>query len=518
MGKRFLAILLGVSLAAFVLTGCGNTAAEQTSASESGQEVSGSESTQDKESSEGNIAPVSLRFVMYGEAGARDSEFLKGEFHDRVLEELNMEVSVDYVPWGGTDQIATMIASGEKFAFFSGITAPGFSSWVSSGYFAKMDEEMFKRLAPNYLEQRGDSCFDCATYKGDIVLIPAGQNIYGSMYDNLNVRNDILNEVGWDVSRIKTYDDLVAAFTAVHEAKPDLPILADAGKLIRFLDSVIAEDVIFDEPSPCELAVVNVLDQESDEVINWLESEYFEKLCKLAEDWYTRGFITTENLTDPASMSAAWTADNCLATFGGTPSLYSHRNADDPETLDIEYLKLDNNPVFITKNYDWAWAISSAAQDQAEDYIRFIDWMYANQENHLFAMYGVEGKDWNWNEDGEVERTVTDAFFPDWMHKSLKLLPISETKYDKAEVEVYMNYDEDAIMNKKTGFAFDNSAVATEEALLLAIVQEKVKPIAYGISNYEEEFPAVLKELKAAGLDKYVEEYQRQFSEFMAGK
>ena len=31
---------------------------------------------------------------------------------------------------------------------------------------------------------------------------------------------------------------------------------------------------------------------------------------------------------------------------------------------------------------------------------------YANQENHLFAMHGVEGKDWNWNEDGEVERTM----------------------------------------------------------------------------------------------------------------
>ena len=40
MGKRFLAILLGVSLAAFVLTGCGNTAAEQTSTSKSEQEVS----------------------------------------------------------------------------------------------------------------------------------------------------------------------------------------------------------------------------------------------------------------------------------------------------------------------------------------------------------------------------------------------------------------------------------------------------------------------------------------------
>ena len=91
------------------------------------------------------------------------------------------------------------------------------------------------------------------------------------------------------------------------------------------------------------------LDQESDEVINWLESEYFEKLCKLAEDWYARGFITTKILPTRLPCRQHGLPDNCLATFGSTPSLYSHRNADDPETLDIEYLKLDNNPVFITK-------------------------------------------------------------------------------------------------------------------------------------------------------------------------
>ena len=107
--------------------------------------------------------------------------------------------------WGGTDQIDNNDCfRGEVRILFQVLRHPGFSSWVSSGYFAKMDEEMFKKDCLTIWNSEGDSCFDWLHHKGDIVLIPAGQNVYGSMYDNLNVRNDILNEVGWDVSRIKT--------------------------------------------------------------------------------------------------------------------------------------------------------------------------------------------------------------------------------------------------------------------------------------------------------------------------
>lgn len=521
MGKKFLAVLLAAAMTGSLLAGCGgktNDNKSEDSQSDSKQETSEKKEESTEKEEKGD--PVSLRFVMYGEAGARDSEFFKGEFHDRLLEELNLDISVDYVPWGSEDTIATMIASGEKFAFYAGATQSMIGTWVNSGYFATIDEEMIEEVAPHYLENRPDDDFASSRFNGDILLLPVGNNVYGSMYDNLQVRNDILNEVGWDVSQIETYDDLMEAFSAVHEAFPDLVIIQEAQKFVRFLDDEIGDGAIFDESNPCTLVAFNLLDEDSDEVINWLESEYFEKMCKIAEDWYAKGFTKTEHLTNPSEMSAQGTAGNVLANFGSTSVIYKHQSTQVDKDLgaDWRYLKLDDNPVFVSKSYDWAWAFSSAAQDLVEDYLRFFEWMYSSQENYLYACYGVEGQDWHWNEDGEVEQDVTDSFFGGWMHKSYNYEPISEIKYDAAEVEEYLNYDNGAIQSKKTGFCFDNTSVATEEALLLAITTEKVKPIAYGMGNYDEDFPAILQELKDAGLDKYVEEYQRQFSEFMANK
>lgn len=492
MGKRFVAGLLGVSMVTAAFAGFVSQADEK---------------------------PEELRFVMYGEAGARDSEYLKGEFHDKILEELNLDITVDYVPWGATDTIATMIASGEKFAFMSACTQATFSTWINNGYFATIDEALIEELAPNYLANRPENCFSSSTFNGDIVLLPTGKSIYGSLYDNLQIRNDILNQVGWDVSQIETYEDLLEAFTAVHEAFPDLIIIQEAQKFVRFLDNEICEGAIFDEADPCTLVAVN-LNDDSDEVINWLESEYFEKVCKIAEDWYARGFIKTEHLTDPSSISAQGTAYNVLANFGSTSRIYEHQ-AEGTETelgTDWRYLKLDDNPVFISKNYDWAWAVSSAAQEQVPDYLRFFDWIYASDENYQAALYGVEDVDWHYNEYGDIVKDVTDGFFYNWMFKSLDKEPISTEKYDAEEVNEYMNFDNGAIQSKKTGFSFDNTAVATEEALLLAITTEKVKPLAYGLGNYDEDFPAILEELKEAGLDEYVAEYQRQFTEFLANK
>ena len=56
----------------------------------------------------------------------------------------------------------------------------------------------------------------------------------------------------------------------------------------------------------------------------------------------------------------------------------------------------------------------------------------------------------------------------------------------------------------------------TELAMLTSIYDEKLKPMMWGFLDYEENIDSVIEEMKAAGLDTYVAEYQRQFSEFYA--
>lgn len=528
MSKKIVVMLLTLAMTAAALAGCGGDAPKESSGAPAAESESSAEASGESESkAEAETEPeeqgetAQLRLVMYGEAGTRNVEFFKNELHDKVMEDLNIDLKVDYVPWGANDQIATMCASGEKFAFMMTNTLATFGTWAQSGYFATFDEEMIRETAPAYLEARlGNNSFSASKYKGDIVLIPVGGSVYSSMYDNFNIRNDILNEVNWDVSDIKTYDDLVEAMKAVKEAKPDLALVKDVKHLVRALDSVYGDGAIFDEPSPMELVAVNLAD-DSDEVISWLESGYFATLCHLAEDWYDMGFITVEHVTDQSVYETAFNNGQCLTSFGLITTLYNHgvsENGVKLETGDMRYLKLDDNPYFITKDYDWAWAVSSADQDNVKNYMRLFNWIYESRENYLFALYGVEGTDYEYNEDGQIEKITKDDFLYSWMFGTLAYEPVSDTKYDAAEIEEYMNVDSTAIISKRTGFVFDPSAVETEAALLTAIVQEKVKPIAYGISDYDTEFPAVLEELKAAGLDKYVEEYQRQFSEFMATK
>lgn len=525
MLKKVAAVLLGLTLVAASITGCGSgdqapkeqkeeSQKEESQSGETQKEESQSEGTENADTAgqpEGD--PVKLRFVMYGEAGARNTEFFQNELHDKLMEDLNIDLSIDYIPWGAKDQLATMLASGEKMAFMSNLTSQ-FASWVQSGYVAPLDESMINEVAPDYLESRmGKTSFEASKVNGTIYMLPVGCVTFSSLQDNFAIRNDILKEVGWDVDKIHTYDDLVAAMKAVHESKPDLALVKDAKHLKYALDSVYGNGQMFAEDT-YEPGMISLAD---DRVFSWFESEEFKNLCHLEEEWFDMGFITVEHVTDQSSYENAWNSGNCLTSFGSTGIIYNHEFSG-IENADVRYLKLDDNPFYLVKDYDWAWSISSADQDNVENYLRLFNWIYESKENYMLALYGVEGKDYTLNEYGEVERTTTDGFIYDWMHRTFNYEPISAEKYDAAEIEEYMNLDNNALLTNRMGFIFDVAPVETEYTMLLAIIQEKVIPIALGTGDYDEDFPAVLQELKDAGLDKYMEEYQRQYSAFVESK
>ena len=514
MGKKLLMMLLCLGLVFGMLAGCGGT--EDGSGSDTEEGGGGSEDP-DAEKEE----PVSLRAVMFGSAGDRNTEFFENEFHDRVLEELNIDMKIEFLPWGSEDQVGTMLASGEKFAFYSAITRPNFANWGKSGFFATIDEEMIEELAPAYLEARMDYGFETSKYQGDIVVLPVGAIAYSGVLDNFVIRNDILNKVGWDVSEIENYDDLVEAVKAVKAEFPDMEILYNMDHIGKGLECVYAPNgEIFQNDRLASIVAFNLADPESDEVISWLESDYFGELCKILEDWYAMGFTEPDQLIDYTIYENAWQSGNCLMGAGALDRIYKHTELNNYNggDEDIQYLSLDDGPTVLVKDYDWGWSISAEDQENVEHWLRFFNWMYESKENYMFCLYGVEGEDYTLSEAGVPQPITKDEFFASWMHRTLFYEPLSPEEYDEAEIEEYMSMDKTAIISKTSGFVFDSTPVEVESSAISTIVTEKVQPIAFGFGNYEEDFPAVLEELKAAGLDKYIEEYQRQFSEFMANK
>jgi len=128
--------------------------------------------------------------------------------------------------------------------------------------------------------------------------------------------------------------------------------------------------------------------------------------------------------------------------------------------------------------------------------LRLLNWLYASKENYTFATMGVEGKDWEYAEDGvTITPLVTDEFFYTWQHKTMMFMDAES--YDADDWNRYITQDSKSIPNKLIGFAFDSTPVQVEMAAMNAANSEHGNWLLY--NSYEEWADTFLTKLEEAG-------------------
>ena len=99
MKKKLLALVLSAAMTIGMLSSCAGkeTTAENTAAGsrEPVSEAAAQTTEQATEPSEKEV--VSLRMIMYGDMTSRREEFFKKDFHDAVLKDLNIDLSVEFL-------------------------------------------------------------------------------------------------------------------------------------------------------------------------------------------------------------------------------------------------------------------------------------------------------------------------------------------------------------------------------------------------------------------------------------
>ena len=155
--------------------------------------------------------------------------------------------------------------------------------------------------------------------------------------------------------------------------------------------------------------------------------------------------------------------------------------------------------------------------EELEGYVKLINLFQSSQEWNDLILYGIEGKDYKLDEQGHVELINTDTLFETWLPDNInfKRYPGYVTE---EQIETYENWNEGCIPQKDLGFNFDMTPVQTEYAQLQAVEQEYLNPITNGFVDYEEGIDKALQKLEEAGIDRFVEEYQKQFTEFYESK
>lgn len=179
------------------------------------------------------------------------------------------------------------------------------------------------------------------------------------------------------------------------------------------------------------------------------------------------------------------------------------------------YLLAEEKPRYITAAGGEVLGIPVNAPNP-EGAMKLINWIYKSQDNYLFALYGVEGKDYE-IVDGRIHKLTPTEFFYEWMFRNQNY-QLFGPDVPQALIDQYNSWDDQALRSASLGFRFNNENVKMIETALKEVAGKDLAAIRSGFVDYETAYPVAIEKLKAAGIDEYVAEIQRQLDEFLAGK
>jgi putative aldouronate transport system substrate-binding protein len=294
--KQIIAIGLAVVLGAFLLTGCGKTPAK-----ESGNENSASDIDQgvedqvdepevgDGEIDPSKLEPVELIWNLVGTPQA-DQDAVFEEVNRVLKEKLNTTVKFNIIDWGSYDEkMKVSIAANEPFdmCFTSDWTNPYTTNAQKGAYYPLGD--LLKEYGSNIMEQVPESYWGATEVGGEIYGVINYQ--ITARIKGVSFPEDVIEELGYDVSAITSYADLTDYFATVKEKMPDMvPFLGMSESI-----DAIQMPALFTEETGFSIDYLQgplaVRKEDTKKTFNAVESPEFMEFCKMTRDWYENGYV-----------------------------------------------------------------------------------------------------------------------------------------------------------------------------------------------------------------------------------
>jgi putative aldouronate transport system substrate-binding protein len=456
-------------------------------------------------------AKVSVKLLRPGTAPQYNAELIRA-INDK-LDKDGMGISFDivYVPDPFQDKLTMMITAGDEFDLLSVMEDQRpLSSFIAMGGVQPVTR--YVNNSPNLKKVIPSWMWESATINGEIYTIPAYWTDLADQASCITYRKEKLEEFG--LQPPKTTDDLLEMARVFTEKwkGPQKPVIIPMYRdpftwLFRTLDTypfTVIKDLIY-------------VDQKGN-VKSWLETPEFKKCAEFFEKCYARGYVPADIFAQGWSSWNTMLSGNFIWVDGcqlwGTKEVWKERI---PGTeLDTVYLN-PNGPSFRPASFRNDTAVSATSKHPA-DAVRFMDWMYAGQQNYDLMVYGVEGLTYKDAGKGRYTSLIPNfEFNPDWL--------IGNLAYTRYEVGTYEKFIEIMGTEKKNAensviinFTFDPTPVAAEYMNCEAEVTAGIYPIKVGVVPYSKGYNNALARMKAAGIDAVVAEFQRQVNAYLGKK
>ena len=457
-----------------------------------------------------------VKTVLYVVPGDEPKDLTGGlqAINDKLLADgVGIQLELKYIPWDAWDQkINIMLSTGEAFDLFQVMNdRVSLANYASRGALSDISAAV-QEYGQSILERCPEIMMKSGQVDGIQYAIPAYW-VESALDPEISIRKDILDANGLDVPA--NFNELTEAFMAVMKnwdgaQKPYIPMIG--ANTSRFgLASMTYDEwpyVIYDK-------VFLVLQDGT--VSNYFASDIFKKDCENARLWYESGLISPDVLTTTSDQLNNQLNSGNWFVHAGTVGDVTQIQNNYPDVTTEDFINLNLAPdktrirPYGTRNMNAV----PAASENPEGAVKFLNWVYASQENYDLMVYGREGIDYELVGDHSISvlaDPVTGApgyNFADWMIGNVAFLRTSITA-PKATVDALYTLNDSAVEGYAAKFTFNASEVQTQYTDVQTQIAAVIAPIACGVVDYESNIDNALSLLKAAGVDELIAAFQAQ--------
>lgn len=496
MKKKVLSMFLAAALVVSMVSGCGKSDGTKESQTKSNQEEMP------------NIV-VTFAYMEIPE----DIDAVTEKLNEITKDKLGCTVTfIPYTYGNIQDQMALVLSSpSEQVDCMFGMFRSGLVGTVGKGQLKSMNVLLdeygtdIKDVLGEYLEG--------STVNGEVYGITTVRDLaaqIGYYFDK-----SIIDELGIDLSEVKSYDDLTPVFAKIKEAYPNLYMSCSSGTKP---EGFYMSDRGKLDPLTDKLGVL--MDSQDLTVSNLFESEEYIDFCHLMKQWNEAGYIYPDIITDDSNAGPALMKSGIVSSFWDSyypGSVVSNIIRTGREVVGVGLGEPISNTSKVT---NWSWVIPENSV-YPELGMQFLNLLFTDEDLVNLLNYGIEGEHWVLSEDGHATDGPNSAGYSDkttWKSGNSMLSKVWEGD-ELTLFEDLAKANADATKSLAMGFAFDSTDVSTEYTALSSVTAQYRMMIEWGFADdIDASIDEMNKALYDAGLQKYMDEKQRQLTEWAKNK
>ena len=452
----------------------------------------------------GREEPVRLIYYTIGEPDA-DLSCVEEALNRLLLPRYGFTVSYNKIGWNDYEtRLNSFMNTNRKFDIAFAWTE-NYLANALAGNWLELTPYMENLCAETY-EAVDEKFWKGATVNGGIYGIPTNKELAVPMYFLYD--RELAEKYGIDLSKYHTLESLEPLLQMVSREEPGYIPLFLSNSHVNFA-AMGGYEYITDTNIPLVIST----DDASAMVVNFFETEFCAELLDTLHRYYKAGYINQD-----ASMRTAFSRFQGEKVFlrlanGGPESEISFSTS-----FGYPILTERVSGLVVTSESALGGVMAvNARTEHPRECAVFLNAVNTDPDVRNLLNYGVEGKHYVLNEDGQVEYLTEDYRGVTYTQGNWFILrTVAGENPDKWKL--YREFNAYAIESPLLGFTPDLSAYAKECGSVSRVCEKYESALMTGTVDPREFLPALGEALEQAGIDILRQELQSQIEQWMAQK